>query len=120
MSKYFSAKEFRACVPSCSIEQMEPGFLELLDRVREAAGIPLVVNSAYRSPAHEKKMGRKGTSSHCEGKAMDIRCSTSTNRYKIIKAALECGIRRIGVAKTYIHLDNSETHAQDVIWDYYA
>ena len=120
MSKYFSAKEFRACVPSCSIEQMEPGFLELLDRVREAAGIPLVLNCAFRSVAHEKKMGRSGNSAHTRGRAVDIRCHTSTNRYKIVAAALGCGIRRIGVAKTYIHLDNSETHAQDVIWDYYA
>lgn len=119
MSKYFQESEFKRCTPSCRMEQMDPAFLALLDRVREAAGIPLVLNSAYRSPAYEKKKGRTGTSSHCEGKAVDIRCNASTNRYKIIKAALECGIRRIGVGKNYIHLDNSETHAQDVIWHYY-
>ena len=120
MSKYFQESEFTRCTPSCRMEQMDPAFLTLLDRVREAAGIPLVLNSAYRSPAYEKKKGRTGTSSHCEGKAVDIRCNASTNRYKILKAAMECGIRRIGVGKTYIHLDSSETHAQDVIWDYYA
>lgn len=119
MSKYFSESEFKRCSPSCKMEQMDQAFLALMDRVREAAGIPLVLNSAYRSKEYEKKMKRPGTSSHCEGKALDIRCSTSQNRYKIIKAALECGIRRIGVGKNYIHLDNSETHAQDVIWHYY-
>ncbi|MBR0246048.1 MAG: DUF882 domain-containing protein [Bacteroidales bacterium] len=119
MSKYFSESEFKRCTPSCRMEQMDPAFLALLDRVREAAGIPLVLNSAYRSPAYEKKKGRTGTSSHCDGKAVDIRCNASTNRYKILKAAMECGIRRIGVGKTYIHLDSSETHAQDVIWHYY-
>ena len=119
MSKYFQESEFKRCTPSCRMEQMDPAFLALLDRVREAAGIPLVLNSAYRSPAYEKKKGRTGTSSHCEGKAVDIRCNASTNRYKILKAAMECGIRRIGVGKTYIHLDSSETHAQDVICHYY-
>lgn len=119
MSKYFQESEFKRCTPSCRMEQMDPAFLTLLDRVREAAGIPLVLNSAYRSPAYEKKKGRTGTSSHCEGKAVDVRCNASTNRYKILKAAMECGIRRIGVGKTYIHLDSSETHAQDVIWHYY-
>ena len=120
MSKYFSAKEFRACTPSCDIEQMDPAFLVLLDKVRETAGIPLVLNSAYRSPEYEKAHGRKGTSAHCEGWAVDIRCNTSANRYIIVAAALRCGIQRIGIAKTYVHLDCSPSHAQGVIWDYYA
>ena len=119
MSKYFAASEFRRCTPSCSIKQMDADFLALLDRVRERAGIPLVLNSAFRSREYERQMGRTGTSAHCNGKAVDIRCNTSQNRYKIIRAALECGICRIGVGKTYIHLDGSATHAQDVIWHYY-
>ena len=57
MSKYFAPKEFQACVPSCSIEQMDAGFLELLDRVREAAGIPLVLKVVFRvlEPADLRK-----------------------------------------------------------------
>lgn len=119
MSKYFSPKEFRACVPSCSIEQMEPGFLELLDRVREAAGIPLVLNCAYRSREWDLSKGRSGNSAHTRGRAVDIRCHTNANRYKIIAAALGCGVRRIGIGKNFIHLDNDETLSQGVIWHYY-
>ena len=119
-AKYFKEKEFKACSPSCSMQDMSQGFLDLLDKVREAAGIPLVLNSAYRSVAHEKKMGRNGTSSHTKGLAVDIRCNTSANRYKIVTAALSCGIRRIGIGKTYVHLDADPEKAQDVIWDYYA
>jgi len=33
---------------------------------------------------------------------------------------MECGIRRLGIAPTYIHLDMADDHAQDVIWDYYG
>ena len=119
MSKYFAPKEFQACVPSCSIEQMDAGFLELLDQVREAAGIPLVLNCAFRSVAHEKQMGRSGNSAHTRGRAVDIRCNASATRFKIVAAALECGIRRIGIGRTFVHLDNDDTLTQGVMWDYY-
>ena len=119
MSKYFAPSEFRKCVPSCEIGQMDPGFLRLLDEVREAAGIPLVLNSAFRSADWEKAHKRTGTSSHTKGLAVDIRCTTSANRYKIVAAALGAGICRIGVARTYVHLDADDTKAQGVIWDYY-
>ena len=111
MAQYFSESEFRRCTPSCHLSDMDGEFIALLDRV---------LNSAYRSGAWELSHGRTGTSAHTKGQAVDIRCNTSANRYKIIAAALRCGIKRIGVAHTYIHLDNSKTHAQDVIWDYYG
>ena len=120
MSKYFKDSEFRKCTPSCTIDDMDAGFLALLDKVREKAGIPLVLNSAYRSKEWDKSKGRSGNSAHTKGKAVDIRCNTSANRYKIVSAALACGIKRIGIAKTYIHLDNDSSLAQNVIWDYYA
>lgn len=120
MSKYFSPSEFKKCVPSCSIEDMDGGFLALLDKVREKAGIPLVLNCAYRSREWDKSKGRSGNSAHTRGKAVDIRCNTSANRYKIVKAALECGICRIGVGATFIHLDNDTSLPQGVIFDYYG
>ena len=119
MSKYFSPAEFRACSPSCSIEDMDAGFLSLLDRIRERAGIPMVLNCAYRSREHDLKAGRSGNSAHTRGKAVDVRCATSANRYKIVAAALQEGVRRIGIGKTFIHIDNDTTLPQGVIWDYY-
>lgn len=120
MAKYFSESEFRKCTPACKMADMDASFLALLDKVREKAGIPLVLNSAYRSVAYEKSKGRAGTSAHCQGKAVDIRCNTSFNRLAIIRAAIELGIRRIGVGKTYVHLDSliDSGHAPG-IWHYY-
>lgn len=99
---------------------MDPAFLSRLDQVREVAGIPMVLTSAYRSPSYELQHGRQGSSAHCQGKAVDVRCNSFANRYRIIRAALACGITRIGVAKSYVHLDVSTTHQQNVIWDYYG
>ena len=52
---------------------------------------------------------------------MDIRCNTSENRLKIVKAALECGITRIGIGKTFIHIDMGERVGlpANVMWHYY-
>ena len=59
MSKYFSESEFKKCVPSCSEKDMDGAFLSLLDEVRSKAGIPLVLNCAYRSVEWDKSKGRK-------------------------------------------------------------
>ncbi|MCR4564884.1 MAG: hypothetical protein K5651_02215 [Bacteroidales bacterium] len=118
-SKYFCEGEFLRCEPPCDIEQMDVNFLKTLDRIRECAGIPLVLNCAYRSKAHDLKKGRSGNSAHTKGLAVDIRCTTSANRFKIVAAAVQCGITRIGIGKTFIHLDADPGLPQQVIWHYY-
>lgn len=90
-----------------------------LDAVREEAGIPLVLNCAYRSKEHDKSKGRSGNSAHTKGLAVDIRCNSSATRMKIIKAALTVGISRIGIGKNYIHLDTDSSLPKNVIWHYY-
>lgn len=119
MSMYFDKKEFARCQPPCRLEDMDGAFLALLDKVREKANIPLVLNCAYRSREWDLAKGRTGNSAHTRGKAVDIRCNTSENRYKIIRAALECGICRIGVGSNFIHLDNDGSLTQNVIFHYY-
>lgn len=118
-SKYFAPAEFKRCTPSCSIDQMDQRFLDTLDAMRAQAGIPLVLNCAYRSVAHEKARGRSGNSAHTKGLAADIRCNSSATRWKIVTAALALGIRRIGIDKSYVHVDIDGTLPQDVIWHYY-
>lgn len=117
--RYFTESEFKKCTPSCSMSEMDDAFLRKLDEVREKAGIPLVLNCAYRSRAYDVSKGRSGNSSHTRGKGVDIRCNTSANRMKIVKAALECGIRRIGIGKTFVHLDMDSSLPQNVMWHYY-
>ena len=89
-----------------------------MDELREKCGFPLVINCAYRSREWDISKGRSGNSAHTKGKAVDIRCDSSTNRYYIIKLALELGITRIGIGSNFIHLDNDDSLTQNVIWDY--
>jgi uncharacterized protein YcbK (DUF882 family) len=117
-SKYFTEGEFRNCSPSCSLQDMKQSTMNRLDTMRQLAGIPLIINSAYRPQAWEKAKRRSGTGSHTLGQAVDIRCTSETNRWRIIEAAIKVGFTRIGIAKTYIHVDDSQKHTQGVVWLY--
>lgn len=118
-AQHFSESEFNRCTPSCSLQDMNQETMRRLDKARDIAGIPFVLNSAFRSVAWEKSHGRTGTGAHPHGRAVDIRCNTSTNRMKIVRACLAAGFNRIGIGKTYVHVDDDPANAPDVMWHYY-
>lgn len=112
---YFSEAEFKRCVPSCEKSQMDPGFLKRLNQARRLAGIPFVLNSAYRSVEHEKSMNRTGNSMHTKGRAVDIRCLDGNSRFVIVKALIMVGFRGIGISNKFIHVDDRD---YKTIWLY--
>ena len=76
--KNFSISEFDSPdVPNSGIN-MDKTFLQMLDDARGIAGIPFKINSGYRTPEHNKKVGGKlktptsKGSSHMYGLAADI------------------------------------------------
>jgi len=107
MSKYFNEIE----------NNMNKNFLFVLDEAREFAGIPFVINSAYRSPEHPLSI-KNPSSSHIKGLAVDIKATDSITRFKIVKALIEVGFTRIGIADTFIHVDLDLDKTQNVIWTY--
>jgi len=109
MSKYF--KEI-------DDGNMNQEFLLKLDEARERAGIPFVINSAYRSPEHNAKIGGKPNSSHLKGLAVDISVTNSRQRFIVLNALLEVGFTRIGIADTFLHVDLDSEKSKDVIWTY--
>lgn len=118
-AKFFTEAEFRRCTPPCSLQDMDQQLMRQLDAARASAGIPFVLNSAYRSVAYEKGKGRAGTSSHCKGLAVDIRCNSDANRWKVVTALMDNGFTRIGIGRTYVHADLDRAKTQRVIWHYY-
>lgn len=97
--------DFTGCVPSSKLEDVSSEFLEVL--VSFAMFVPFRprVNSLFRTVSWEKSRGRSGSSSHCKGLAIDISAKTNQERIALLEAAHLCGISRIGIGKTYIHLD---------------
>lgn len=118
-SRYFAEREFQRCSPSCSLQNMTQEAMDAFDAVRERAGIPLVINCAFRSREWDKARGRSGNSAHTKGVALDIRANSSATRMKIVSAALAEGITRIGIGQGFVHLDIDDTLAQGVMWHYY-
>lgn len=118
MYKYFTDDDFKRATPSCSISQMCSETLARLDKARDVAGVPFVVNSAYRSPEYDRAKGRSGSGAHTTGHAVDVRCSDSRTRWRVIFGALAAGFTRIGIGLTFVHLDDSEALPGPAIWLY--
>lgn len=113
--RYFKESEFKNATPSCSISDMSEEFLLKLDDARSLCSCPFVINSAYRSPEYELSKNRSGSSSHCKGLAVDIRCSTASARLKILVCLLAVGFRRIGLYNGFIHVD-MDTSKPSSLW----
>ena len=107
MTKYFKEVEYK----------MDADFLAKLDKAREFAKVPFVINSAYRSPEHAESI-KNPTSSHIKGLAVDIKATDSRTRYTVLNALIQVGFNRIGIADTFIHVDDDKDKSQQVIWTY--
>lgn len=117
--KYFKLSEFDSPDVPGSGSRMKPEFLKMIDRARDIAGGELfVINSGYRTVAHNTKVGGTVTSSHLTGCAADIAVRNSSQRFRIVAALIAVGFTRIGIADTFIHCDIDTTKTPGVAWLY--
>lgn len=116
--KYFKLEEFDSPDEAGSGKHMHQEILHMLDAVRKKFGKPIKINSGYRTVARNKKIGGVSRSSHLKGLAVDISCNNSVDRFKLLNLLLEAGFNRIGIAKTFIHVDIDKTKSQNLIWGY--
>ena len=114
---HFDYWEFDSPDMAGSGECMDSGFLEILDKIREESKMKMRVNSGYRTKMHNAKVGGSPNSSHMKGIAADISCKDSQERKKLIFAALDNGIKRIGISKTFLHFDSDDSKVS-AIWVY--
>jgi zinc D-Ala-D-Ala carboxypeptidase len=114
--KHFDLNEF-AC-PCCGRNEISRPFVGLLDQARELVNIPFRVSSGYRCQAHNRQVGGVRDSEHLRGFAADILAVDSENRFLIVSAALQVGIRRIGIHEHFVHLGVSRLHNPDVLFLY--
>jgi zinc D-Ala-D-Ala carboxypeptidase len=115
--KHFTIDEFKC--PCCGEVHMQEVFLKTLDYARDLAEIPFVITSGYRCPKHNAKIGGQPNSAHTKGFAADIKCTNSKDRFTIVEAARQAGIKRIGIGENFIHLDIDPDKPQRVMWTYY-
>lgn len=113
---YFKDSEFKC--PDCGVVIVSAWLIHLLNRVREAYGKPMHVNSGYRCKKYNKKVGGKPNSAHRRGTAADIQCNNSADRYTLLRLAYEVGFKRIGVGDTFLHFDVDGELPIEVLWVY--
>lgn len=88
--------------------------LDKLQAMRLELGIPLVINSAYRSEAYNKSVGGAPKSQHLQGRAFDIRITDALSREEIKYHAKEAGFTGIGDYNTFVHVDTGPTRYWDL------
>lgn len=114
--KYFKLSEFDSKDLPGSGNNMDEEFLDILDELRGRIKEPVIINSGYRTKSHNKKVGGSPNSSHLKGLAVDIHIPNNNYRNKLIREALYLGINRIGIYKTFVHLDVDSSKVQNVMW----
>lgn len=105
LSKNFKVREFR-CKDGSDEILIDMELVRYLQKIRDWAGGSVTINSAYRTPSHNAKIGGATKSKHIEGKAADIVCSKKTP-LQLAQKAQSLGMKGIEWNKDakYTHID---------------
>lgn len=71
LSAHFKVREF-ACGDGSDAVLVAPRLVMVLETIRAHFGAPVTINSGYRTPQYNSKVGGVAHSQHCYGTAADI------------------------------------------------
>lgn len=120
LSKNFCAYEF-ACNDRSDEFKVATELVETLQQIRDHFGKPVLISSAYRTPAYNISIGGSSRSQHCLGTAADIHINgVDPIRIALYVASLPYfqkhgGIgyySRAQVTGGFVHVDVRETHSR--------
>lgn len=105
ISANFKVKEFR-CKDGSDTVLIDVDFVKnFLQKIRSHFGVPVTINSAYRTPEYNKKIGGAKSSYHMKGQAFDIVVSGHTP-LEVARYAQILGINGIIQYNTFVHVDS--------------
>jgi len=118
----FNLSEFRCKDGTDVPAELMPNVQKLaneLQKLRDELGLPIKINSGYRTKSYNKKIGGATNSMHVQAKAADIVVTdiTPTNLYKRIEKLIEEGkvnFKGVGVYDTFVHVDVRDRRSR---WD---
>ena len=78
-----------------------------LETLAQSLGRVITLNSAYRTPEYNRRIGGARNSMHVQRKAVDIQWGTSSvqGRVDMIQKAIDAGFTGIGCYNGFIHVD---------------
>ena len=104
ISDNFKLSEFES--PDTKEVKVDEKLVDKLQKLRSEVGKPLIINSAYRTPEHNKSVGGVDNSQHLKGTAVDVGLhNLPYNADDMEKLAEDIGFNGIGKYNTFIHLD---------------
>ena len=120
LTENFSLQEFQCKDGSDIPNEYLPNVIQLannLQVLRDFIKKPITINSGYRSPKHNVKIGGVKNSQHLVAKASDIRVEGITPKElaKVIESLIKDGKMQqggIGVYPTFLHYDIRGTKAR--------
>ena len=120
LTKNFKLKEFHSKDGAIMPNEVFVNIVELaqnLQKLRDYVGLPIKVNSGYRSPSHNARVGGVSNSQHLTGKASDIKIVGLTSQQtaeKIIELIDSGKMKQggIGVYPSFVHYDIRGTKAR--------
>ena len=118
LTPHFSEDEFR-CSCGCEETLVDEEFVKKLEKVRVKCDFPFRITSGFRCPKKNAAAGGKSKSAHLKGKAVDIFCNHSFQRWWIASVAIKYGFSRIGIGKDFVHLDIDDALPTPRMWTYY-
>ena len=105
LTKNFKVKEF-ACKDGSDVIFISMDLVEILQKIRDHFGKPVTINSAYRTPAYNKKVGGATYSQHLYGLAADIAVSgVGPKAVAEFAGTLLPKTGGIGIYQTFTHVD---------------
>ena len=105
LSANFKVKEF-ACLDGSDTIFVSDELVKILQKVRNHFGKAVIINSAYRTEAHNKKVGGSAESQHKYGMAADIRINgVSPKTIATYINTLMPNRGGIGVYSSFVHVD---------------
>ena len=105
LSDNFKVNEFR-CKDNSDVIFIAPELVVILQKIRDHYGKAVNINSAYRTPTYNKKVGGATYSQHLYGTAADIRINGV--KPKDLAAYIETLMPNyggIGIYPTFVHVD---------------
>lgn len=112
LSANFKVKEF-ACKDGSDVIFISPELVEILQKVRNHFGKAVTINSGYRTPTYNKKIGGATYSQHTYGTAVDIRITGI--KPKAVAQYVETLMPNtggIGIYKNFTHIDVREVKSR--------
>lgn len=89
------------------MENMNPEAVGAWNRFVELYGRPLNINSSYRDPEHNARVGGAKNSQHIHGNAFDVDVSGMPipERQRVLELAREAGFSGFGLYDNSLHFD---------------